>query len=110
MAATEIPTLFLDRSLAIKRYTAALRDIFSIKQQDLGRPIGDITHTLEYGDLEKDAAQVLAELTPIERTVQTRSGATLAVRIRPYRTIEDRIDGVVVTFTGRAAAGVARNL
>jgi two-component system, chemotaxis family, CheB/CheR fusion protein len=98
MAATDIPMLFLDRSLAIKRYTAPLREIFNVKVHDLGRPIGDLTHNLRYGDLERDAAKVLADLTPIERSVQSRDGMTLGVRIRPYRTAEDKIDGVVVTF------------
>lgn len=99
MAATDIPMLFLDRQLCIKRYTAPMRQIFNLKQHDHGRPIGDLTHTLLYDGLEKDVARVLTDLTPIERTVQHReSGESLIVRIRPYRTAEDRIDGVVVTF------------
>jgi two-component system CheB/CheR fusion protein len=99
MAATDIPMLFLDRQLCIKRYTAPTQQIFNLKQHDHGRPIGDLTHTLLYDGLEKDAARVLTELTPIERTVQQReTGQSLIVRIRPYRTAEDRIDGVVVTF------------
>jgi two-component system CheB/CheR fusion protein len=98
MAATDIPMLFLDRSLSIKRYTAPLRDVFNVKQHDYGRPIGDLTHNLVYDDLEKDASRVLNDLTPIERTVKSREGTKFVVRIRPYRTAEDKIDGVVVTF------------
>ena len=99
MAATDIPMLFLDRQLCIKRYTAPMRQIFNLKQHDHGRPIGDLTHALAYDELERDAAQVLNNLTPVERTVKLRdTGQSLAVRIRPYRTAEDRIDGVVVTF------------
>jgi two-component system CheB/CheR fusion protein len=98
MAATDIPMLFLDRSLCIKRYTAPLRQIFNVKKHDQGRPIADLTHTVLYDDLEKDAARVLSELTPVERQIKTREGGTLTVRIRPYRTSEDKIDGVVVTF------------
>jgi two-component system CheB/CheR fusion protein len=90
--------LFLDRHLSIKRYTAPIRDLFSVKQHDHGRPIGDLTRNLEYGDLEKDAARVLSDLTPIERSIKLRDGDTVVVRIRPYRTAEDRIDGVVMTF------------
>jgi two-component system CheB/CheR fusion protein len=98
MAATDIPMLFLDRSLCIKRYTAPLRQIFNVKKHDQGRPIGDLTHNILYGDLEKDAARVLSDLMPIEREVKTRDGEQLTLRIRPYRTTEDKIDGVVVTF------------
>jgi two-component system, chemotaxis family, CheB/CheR fusion protein len=98
MAATDIPMLFLDRSLSIKRSTAALRQIFNIKSHDHGRPIGDLTHNMEYQDLERDAARVLHELSPIERQIKLRSGESLMVRIRTYRTAEDKIDGVVVTF------------
>ena len=98
MAATDIPMLFLDRNLSIKRYTAPLRQIFNVKAHDLGRPIGDLTHNLHYQELEKDAATVLSDLAPIERSVKTRNGASLVVRIRPYRTTEDKIDGLVVTF------------
>jgi two-component system CheB/CheR fusion protein len=98
MSATDIPMLFLDRNLAIKRYTAPLRQIFNIKSHDHGRPIGDLTHNMEYQDLEQDAARVLQALAPIERKIRLRTGERLVVRIRPYRTAEDKIDGVVVTF------------
>ena len=99
MAATDIPMLFLDRGLCIKRYTAPLRQLFNVKNHDHGRPIGDLTHNLQdYDSLETDALKVLSELVPIERPVNTRDGQRLAVRIRPYRTAEDKIDGVVVTF------------
>ncbi|MGN6453144.1 MAG: chemotaxis protein CheB [Steroidobacteraceae bacterium] len=102
MAATDIPMLFLDRNLGIKRYTAPLREIFNVKAHDHGRPIGDLTHNMEYPDLEQDAAQVLHHLVPLERHVRLRSGQQLVVRIRPYRTAEDKIDGVVVTFVNDA--------
>ena len=98
MAATDIPMLFLDRDLCIKRYTAPLRQIFAIKQHDQGRPISDLTHNVIYEDLGKDAAQVLLDLVPVQRQVTSRHGGTMTVRIRPYRTTEDKIDGVVVTF------------
>jgi two-component system CheB/CheR fusion protein len=98
MSATDIPMLFLDRNLSIKRYTAPLRQIFNIKTHDHGRPIGDLTHNMEYQDLERDAARVLHELAPVERQVKLRTGESMVVRIRPYRTAEDKIDGAVVTF------------
>jgi two-component system, chemotaxis family, CheB/CheR fusion protein len=98
MAATDIPMLFLDRNLGIKRYTAPLRQIFNVKAHDQGRPIGDLTHNMEYQDLERDAARVLQDLAPIERQIRVRTGESLVVRIRTYRTAEDKIDGVVITF------------
>jgi two-component system, chemotaxis family, CheB/CheR fusion protein len=98
MAATELPTLFLDRSLCITRYTTPLRQIFNVKKHDHGRPIGDLTHNMLYDDLESDASHVLGDLKPIEHEVRTREGEALTVKIRPYRTAEDKIDGVVVTF------------
>jgi two-component system CheB/CheR fusion protein len=90
--------LFLDRGLCIKRHTSALRNIFNVKKQDQGRPIADLTHNLLYDDLENDAARVLVDLATVERRVKTREGGDLTVRIRPYRTSDDKIDGVVMTF------------
>ena len=78
--------------------TAPLRQIFNIKSHDQGRPIGDLTHNVVYEDLERDAARVLVDLVPVERALQFREGGQVVVRIRPYRTSEDKIDGVVITF------------
>jgi two-component system, chemotaxis family, CheB/CheR fusion protein len=104
IAATDIPMLFLDRDLGIKRYTAPLRQIFNIRPSDQARPIGDLTHNMEYQDLEQDAARVLHELTPIERQIRLNSGEAMTVRMRTYRTADERIDGVVVTFVKPAGA------
>jgi len=71
-----------------------------VKTHDHGRPISDLTHNMEYQDLGKDAARVLSDLVPIERHVKSRNGDPMVIRIRPYRTTEDKIDGVVVTFVG----------
>jgi two-component system CheB/CheR fusion protein len=98
MLATDIPMLFLDRNLCIKRFTAPLRQIFNVKKHDIGRPIGDLTNNVLYDDLGKDAAGVLVDLAPVERVVTSREGHTLTVRIRPYRTSDDKIDGAVLTF------------
>jgi two-component system CheB/CheR fusion protein len=98
MAATDIPMLFLDRDLRIKRYTAALQQIFAVRKHDQGRPISDLTHNLIYDDLVKDANQVLSDLVPVQRQITSRDGGAMTVRIRPYRTTEDKTDGVVLTF------------
>jgi two-component system CheB/CheR fusion protein len=65
---------------------------------DEGRPISDFAHQLEYDDLLKDARAVLADLTPVRREIRTRKGQWYDMRIRPYRTLDDKIDGVVITF------------
>lgn len=98
MAATDFGTLFLDSGLRIKRFTDRVTDLFSITPADEGRPITDFAHQLEYDDLIKDARTVLSELAPIRRDVRSRAGKWYDVRLRPYRTVDDKIDGVVITF------------
>jgi two-component system CheB/CheR fusion protein len=98
VAATDVGTLFLDTSLRIKRFTEPVTDLFSITQTDEGRPITDFAHRLEYDDLVKDARSVLSDLAPLRREVRDRSGHWYDMRLRPYRTVENKIDGVVITF------------
>jgi two-component system CheB/CheR fusion protein len=98
MAATDIATLFLDPGLRIKRFTPKLTEIFNITLNDVGRPITDFTHQLDYGGLPADVRKVLENLSPIEREVRSRSGGWYLTRFRPYRTVDDKIDGVVATF------------
>ncbi len=98
MAATDVATLFLDPELRINRFTPRLAQIFNVVSGDEGRPITDFTHRLEYEDLTRDARRVLADLAAIERTIQSKSGRWFLLRIRPYRTLDDRIEGVVATF------------
>lgn len=98
MAATEVGTLFLDRDLHIKRFTPMLTQLYNITPADIGRPIGNFTHRLDYDGLQQDAQRVLEALAPIERYAKTGDGLVLIVRLRPYRTREDRIEGVVITF------------
>jgi two-component system, chemotaxis family, CheB/CheR fusion protein len=96
--ATEIATLFLDRELRIKRYTPTAAELFNLMPADQGRPIGHLRANLTYPDLEADARRVLAKLTPIEREVPGEADGWFLVGLRPYRTVEDHIDGVVITF------------
>jgi two-component system, chemotaxis family, CheB/CheR fusion protein len=98
MGATEIGTLFLDTQLRIKRLTAPVTELFRITQSDEGRPITDFAHRLEYDDLLKDAQSVLAHLTPIRREIRSQNDRWYDVRLRPYRTVDDKIDGLVITF------------
>lgn len=98
MAATEFGTLFLDTSLRIKRFTQPVTELFSITPSDEGRPLADFAHRLDYDDLIKDAQAILSNLTPIRHEIRSRTGHWYDVRLRPYRTVDDKIDGVVVTF------------
>src|SRR5262245_812649 len=98
LAATDFGTLFLDSGLHIKRFTDQVKELFSITTSDQGRPITDFAHQLEYDDLVKDARTVIADLTPVRREVHSRKERWYDLRMRPYRTVEDKIDGVVITF------------
>jgi two-component system, chemotaxis family, CheB/CheR fusion protein len=95
---TDIGTLFLDPELRIKMLTPAVEQLFSVTDSDIGRPITDFSHKLDYTSIEEDAAKVLRELAPFEKEVKTKTGRWLLMRLRPYRTVEDRIDGIVASF------------
>ena len=98
MAATDVGILFLDTQLRINRFTPRIAELFNIAPGDEGRSITDFTHGLDYEGLAKDARTVLADLASIEREMRSRTGGWYLMRLRPYRTVQDRIDGVVVTF------------
>lgn len=95
---SSIGTIFLDRSFRIALFTPAAREIFNLIPADYGRPLSDITHRLEYQYLLQDAETVLDKLQTVEQEVQTNSGRVYIMRVLPYRTAEDRINGVVITF------------
>jgi two-component system CheB/CheR fusion protein len=107
LASTQIATLFLDADLRIKRFTPAATRLFNLIDSDIGRPIGDITAKVTYDDFQKDAREVLATLAPIERELATSDGRVMTSHVLPYRTADNRIDGIVATFmdmTARVAA------
>ena len=95
---TDIATVFLDRSLRVRLFTPRARDIFNLIPTDVGRPLSDITGQFADGGLTDDVARVLDTLTTVEREVTTRDGRWRVMRISPYRSAEDRIIGVVITF------------
>ncbi|MEJ2728227.1 MAG: CheR family methyltransferase [Deltaproteobacteria bacterium] len=97
-AATDIGTLFLDNDLRIKRFTPAATEVFNLKDVDLGRSISDITSNMEYDDLAKDAEEVLDRLTRKEIKVFGKKGKSYVIRIVPYRSGENVIEGVVISF------------
>jgi two-component system, chemotaxis family, CheB/CheR fusion protein len=98
MAATDVGILFLDPLLRINRFTPPLSKLFNIEVDDRGRLITDFTHRLDYDDLAADARMVLRGLASSEREVRGKDGSWYLVRLKPYRTVDNKVDGVVVTF------------
>ncbi|MFW6127975.1 MAG: PAS domain S-box protein, partial [Halobacteriota archaeon] len=94
----KVGTLLLDRGLTIKRFTSITKEVLNLIDSDVGRPIKDISTNLNYDNLIQDVREVLDSLTPKETEAQTESGNWFLVRILPYRTVNDVIEGVVVTF------------
>jgi two-component system CheB/CheR fusion protein len=95
---TELTTLFLDSALNVRLFTTGSNKIFKLIRGDVGRPITDIASDLLYSGLENDALEVLRTLVSHEQQVATRAGHWFLMRIMPYRTLENMIDGVVITF------------
>jgi len=94
----DIATLFLDTELKVRRFTPQTLDIVQLIPTDIGRPITDLVNRLDYPELVNDAHEVLRTLVYRERQVFANNGRCFRVRIVPYRTQNNRIDGLVVTF------------
>jgi chemotaxis methyl-accepting protein methylase len=101
---TDIATLFLDDDLKVRRFTTQATKIIKLIPGDVGRPITDLASDLLYPELTADAREVLRKLGFAQRPVNARDGRWFTVRIMPYRTLDDRIDGVVITFSDITAA------
>jgi two-component system, chemotaxis family, CheB/CheR fusion protein len=99
LESTDIATLFLDKALMIRRFTTGVTRSFKLLQSDIGRSICDLATDLIYPDFFDDMQEVLRKLVFIEKQVQTMSDKWFSVRIMPYRTSDDRIDGLVITLT-----------
>ncbi|MCK9392894.1 MAG: PAS domain-containing protein [Syntrophales bacterium] len=95
---TDIATLFLDGNLNVRRFTGQMTKIIKLIPGDVGRPVTDITSELDYPDLAEDAREVMRALNYREKLAAGSAGRWFLVRIMPYRTSENRIDGVVITF------------
>jgi two-component system, chemotaxis family, CheB/CheR fusion protein len=98
MGSTDIGIIFLDRALRIQRYTPRAQQLFNITPMDIGRPLEHFTHKLEYSRLTQDAEEVLRSLQVAECEVKSTDGQWYLARLVPYRTVEDKIDGVVLNF------------
>lgn len=114
LESTQIATLFLDAALHIKSFTPAVTDLFHLRESDYGRPITHIATRLAYGTLERDVRKVTRTLERIEQEVATTDGSSVyTMRILPYRTADNVINGVVITFVNitehkRTEEGLAR--
>jgi hypothetical protein len=95
---TEIATVFLDGDLQVRRFTSEAAKIIKLIPGDVGRPITDLASGLRYPELAKDVQEVLRSLVPVQKTVDARDGRWFTVRIMLYRILDNRIDGVVITF------------
>jgi two-component system CheB/CheR fusion protein len=104
LESTEIASVFLDPALRVRLFTAGSNLIFKLIPGDVGRPITDIASELAYPELADDAREVLRTLVVHEQPAATRDGRWLRVRIMPYRTLENMIDGVAITFTDITAS------
>lgn len=96
---TSIATLFLDRALKVRRYTTSMEGIIHLIPGDVGRPITDIVSTLSDFDMAARARDVMRTLIIVETEVMALDGRWFAVRVLPYRSQDDRIDGAVITLT-----------
>lgn len=99
---TDIATLFLDKNLNIRRFTNQATKIFKLINSDIGRPFTDLVSDLVYPDLSADAIEVLRTLVFKEKQIPTKDGRWYSIRIMPYRTFDDRIDGLVITFVNNS--------
>ena len=101
---TDIATVFLDNDLHVRRFTLQAKTIIKFIPSDVGRPITDLASDLLYPGLVTDARKVLRTLVFSEKSITTHDGRWFTVRVMPYRTMDDRIDGVVITFSDITAA------
>jgi two-component system, chemotaxis family, CheB/CheR fusion protein len=96
---TQVATIFLDRFMVVRGFTPAVAGIYNLIPSDRGRSLDDIASQVDYGDLRPDVRRVLDTLAPFERRVTRHDGSThYLMRILPYRTADDRVDGALITF------------
>jgi two-component system CheB/CheR fusion protein len=101
---TNIATLFLDNDLNVRRYTDQITRVIHLRESDIGRPLSDLASTLRYPEMSADAQQTLRTLTFSQKEIETTDGAWYSVRIMPYRTQANVIQGAVVTLVDITAA------
>ena len=103
---TDMATVFLDNALHVRRFTTQATRLFKLIASDVGRPLSDIVTDLAYPELKLDAEEVLRTLVFSDREIVTSDGRWFQVKIMPYRTLENVIDGVVITFNDISRAKI----
>ncbi|MGM0545649.1 MAG: CheR family methyltransferase [Bacteroidota bacterium] len=98
MESTDIATLFIDGNNLVQFFTSAATTLFNLIPTDKGRPFKHVTHQLHYDSIQSDIEQVKKSLEPIKKVVSDDKDRQYIMRLRPYRTVNDKIDGVVLTF------------
>jgi two-component system CheB/CheR fusion protein len=95
---TDLAMLFLGPSLEVRRFTDRVSDLISVRESDIGRPVGDLASNLEYDHLVDDALRVLRTHEALQTELRTKSGHWYLMRMLPYHTLDQEVDGVVTTF------------
>ncbi len=109
LAGTGIASVFVDHELRILRYTPAATRIINLIQADIGRPVSHIVSNLQdYDRLQQDVREVLQTLVPVETEVRTKAGVWHTMRILPYRTLNNVIEGAVISFVDISSAKQAQ--
>ncbi|MBV8805331.1 MAG: PAS domain-containing protein, partial [Sinobacteraceae bacterium] len=98
LGSTDIAVLFLDSNFRVRRFTPAVNDLLELIESDIGRPVTDLAQKFTDDNLLTDGRNVLQRLVPVEREVRSHTGRWYLRRTLPYRTAENRIEGVVITF------------
>jgi two-component system CheB/CheR fusion protein len=98
LTSTHVPIIMVGSDLRVRRMTPVTERVLNVTPSDIGRPISDLRLSVDVPDLESILREVMETLTVQEREVQTRDGRWYSVRIRPYRTTENKIDGAVISF------------
>ena len=101
---TDIATLFLDNDLNVRRFTEKAVGIFHLRESDVGRPLSDLANTMAYPLLQDDVKETLRTLTPCTKSVAATDGRWFSVRIMPYRTLANTVNGAVLTFVDISTA------
>ena len=106
---TEIATIFVDNNLNVRRFTTEATQIINLIQSDIGRPLKHVVSNLKYDGMISDLSDVIQKLSPKTAEVQTNAGLWYNMRIMPYRTTDNRIDGAVLTFSSIDDQKIAQN-
>jgi two-component system CheB/CheR fusion protein len=99
LASTNVATIFVDQDLRIKRFTPSAAEIVNLIDTDIGRPLGDISSKVEYPDLVSDVKEAIRSLSIRDKMVRYEAGRWYMAKVMPYRTLENVIDGAVITFS-----------